>query len=44
MGPPLKPVNIPLDGIHSLQRVDGTTQLGVLNRLAEGALSPTNTS
>ena len=27
MGPPLKPVQVPLDGIPSLQRVDHTTQL-----------------
>ncbi|KAK4818782.1 hypothetical protein QYF61_019128, partial [Mycteria americana] len=40
-GPPLKPVNVPLDGIPSLQRVDHTTQLGVIGKLAEGALNPT---
>ena len=40
-GPTLKPVKVPLDGIPSLQNVDGTTQLGVVRRLAEGALNPT---
>ncbi|KAK4808881.1 hypothetical protein QYF61_007996 [Mycteria americana] len=40
-GPPLKPVQVPLDGIPSLQRVDCTTQLGVVGKLAEGALNPT---
>ncbi|KAK4828488.1 hypothetical protein QYF61_026759 [Mycteria americana] len=40
-GPPLKPVKVPLDGIPSLQRVDHTTQLGVIGKLAEGALNPT---
>ncbi|KAK4824541.1 hypothetical protein QYF61_016145 [Mycteria americana] len=41
MGPPLKPAKVPLDGIPSLQRVDCTTQLGVVHKLAEGALNPT---
>jgi len=40
-GPPLEPVRVPLDGIPSLQRVDCTTQLGVVSKLAEGALDPT---
>ncbi|KAK4827796.1 hypothetical protein QYF61_021788 [Mycteria americana] len=40
-GPPLKPVKVPLDGIPSLQHVDHTTQLGVIRRLAEGALNLT---
>ncbi|PKU30563.1 hypothetical protein llap_19132 [Limosa lapponica baueri] len=40
-GPPLKPVQVPLDGIPSLQRVDCATQLGVMGKLAEGALNPT---
>jgi len=35
MGPPLTSVKVP-----SLQRVDCTTQLGVVSKLAEGALSP----
>ncbi|GAB0176555.1 hypothetical protein GRJ2_000120700 [Grus japonensis] len=37
----LKPVKVPLDGILSLQHVDCTTQLGVVSKLAEGALDPT---
>ena len=41
MGPPLQPVQVPLDGIPSLQCVNHTTQLGVISRLAEGALNPT---
>ncbi|KAK4822002.1 hypothetical protein QYF61_006616 [Mycteria americana] len=41
MGPPLKPVKVPLDGIPSLQCVNRTTQLGVISKLAEGALNPT---
>ncbi|GAB0178969.1 cAMP-dependent protein kinase inhibitor alpha [Grus japonensis] len=40
-GPPLQPVKVPLDGIPSLQCVDRTTQLGVVSKLAEGALDPT---
>ncbi|PKU36192.1 hypothetical protein llap_13505 [Limosa lapponica baueri] len=40
-GPSLKPVKISLDGIPSLQHIDGTTQLGVISKLAEGALKPT---
>jgi len=39
MGPLLKSVKIPLDGISSLQCVSCTTQLGVIGRLAEGALN-----
>ncbi|GAB0183112.1 cAMP-dependent protein kinase inhibitor alpha [Grus japonensis] len=41
IGPPLQPVKVPLDGIPSLQRVNHTTQLGVVSNLAEGALDPT---
>ncbi|PKU41108.1 hypothetical protein llap_8578 [Limosa lapponica baueri] len=41
MGPPLKPVQVPLDGIPSLMRVNHATQLGVIGKLAEGALYPT---
>ena len=41
LGPPLKPVWISLDGILSLRHVDNTTQLGVIHKLAEGALNPT---
>ncbi|NXW38884.1 F16P1 bisphosphatase, partial [Phaetusa simplex] len=40
-GPPLKPVQVPLDGIPSLQCVDRATQLSVVSKLAEGALNPT---
>ncbi|KAK4810558.1 hypothetical protein QYF61_004521 [Mycteria americana] len=40
-GPLLKPVEVPLDGIPSLQCVDHTTRLGVICKLAEGALNPT---
>jgi len=40
-GPPLQSVKVPLNGIPSLQRVNHTTQLGVIGRVAEGALSPT---
>jgi len=40
-GPPLKPVQVALDGITSLQSVDRTTQLGVISKLAEDALHPT---
>ena len=39
-GPPLKPVQVPQDGIPSLQRVNHTTQLGAASKLAEGALDP----
>ncbi|KAK4829379.1 hypothetical protein QYF61_003719, partial [Mycteria americana] len=38
-GPPLKPVKVPLDGIPPLQHVNRTTQLGVVGKRAEGALS-----
>lgn len=40
-GPCLQPVQAPVDGISSLQRVDCTSQLGVVCTLAEGALNPT---
>jgi len=40
-GPPLQPVKVPLNGIPSLQSVNHTTQLGVIGKLAEGALGPT---
>jgi len=39
-GPPIKPVGVPLDDVPSLQRVDRTTQLGVVGKLDEGALNP----
>ena len=38
--PLLELVQVPLDGILSLRRVDCTTQLGVICKLAEGALDP----
>jgi len=38
MGPPLK---VPLDGIPFPLGVKCTTQLGVICKLAEGALDPT---
>ena len=41
MGPLLKLVQVPLDGIPSLRRVNRTTQLGVVCKLAEDALDPT---
>ncbi|KAK4830254.1 hypothetical protein QYF61_009321 [Mycteria americana] len=41
MGPLLQLVQVPLDGIPSLRRVTCTTQLGVICKLAEGALNPT---
>jgi len=37
----LKLVQVPLDGIPSLKCVNCTTQLGVVDKLAEGALNPT---
>ncbi|KAK4814406.1 hypothetical protein QYF61_018165 [Mycteria americana] len=41
MGLLLQLVQIPLDGIPSLRRVNRTTQLGVVCKLAEGVLDPT---
>ncbi|KAK4825882.1 hypothetical protein QYF61_003156 [Mycteria americana] len=41
MGPLLELVQVPLDGIPSLRHVNHTTQLGVICKLAEGALDPT---
>ena len=38
MGPVLKLVQVPLDAIPPLRRTYCTTQLGVICRLAEGAL------
>ena len=40
-GPPLQPIQVPLDAMPSLQRVNCTTHLGVISTLAEGALDPT---
>jgi len=44
MGPFLKLVQVPLDGIPPLRCVDRTTQLGVISKLAEGALDPLSVS
>ncbi|KAK4816042.1 hypothetical protein QYF61_011050 [Mycteria americana] len=41
MGPLLELVQVPLDGNPSLRHVNCTTQLGVICKLAEGALDPT---
>jgi len=41
MGPLLKLVQVPLDGIPSFWCVNCTTQLGVICKLAEGALGLT---
>ncbi|KAK4817066.1 hypothetical protein QYF61_027095 [Mycteria americana] len=41
MGQVLELVQVPLDGIPSLRRVNCTTQLGVIYKFAEGALDPT---
>ncbi|KAK4828118.1 hypothetical protein QYF61_023916 [Mycteria americana] len=41
MGPLFKLVQVPLDGIPSLGHVNHTIQLGVVCKLAEGALDPT---
>ena len=41
ISPLLKLAKVPLDGTPSLQHVDPTTQLGVVGKLAEGALNPT---
>ncbi|KAJ7423619.1 hypothetical protein BTVI_09221 [Pitangus sulphuratus] len=41
VSPPLKTVDVPLDGIHSLQHVDCNTQLGVAGKFDERALNPT---
>ena len=38
MGPLLQTVQVPLDGFPSFQCIDCTTQLGVICKLAEGAL------
>ena len=41
MGPLLELVQVPLDGVPSLRHVNRITQLGVICKLAEGALNPT---
>ena len=38
MGPLLQPVQVPLDGFPSFQCIDCPTWLGVIRKLAEGAL------
>ncbi|PKU47710.1 hypothetical protein llap_1990 [Limosa lapponica baueri] len=40
-GPPLTPVQVPLDGIPSLQCIDHAIQLDVISKLAEDARNPT---
>lgn len=40
-GPLPKPVKVPLDGILSFQHTEHTTELGIVSKLAESALSPT---
>jgi len=40
LSPLLKPVQVPLDGIPSLQHINCATQLGVIHKLVEGALNP----
>ncbi|PKU44723.1 hypothetical protein llap_4997 [Limosa lapponica baueri] len=40
IGPLLEPAQITLDGILSLRCVNNSTQLGVICKLAEGALNP----
>jgi len=37
---PLKPIEVPLDGITSLRHVNYSTQLGVIRKFAEDALDP----
>jgi len=39
VGPLLQPVLVPLDGFPSLQCIDCNTQIGVICKLAEGALN-----
>jgi len=41
MGPLLQSVQVPLDGFPSFQCIDCTNQLGVICKLAEGALNAT---
>ncbi|NXS63020.1 TRAF2 factor, partial [Brachypteracias leptosomus] len=41
LGPPLQPVQVPLDGIPSLWHIYCTPQLGIIHKLAEGALNAT---
>lgn len=39
-GPPRRPVQVPLDALPSLRCADRSTQLGVIIKPVEGALSP----
>ena len=39
MGPLLQPLQVPLDGFPSLQCIDCTAHVGVVCKLAEGALN-----
>lgn len=39
MGPSLKPVTVPLDGVPSLQHVNHTTQLGAVDKTCWGCTS-----
>ena len=41
MDPLLQPVQVPLDGFLSFQCMDCTAELGVIHKLAEGALNAT---
>jgi len=38
MGPLLQPAQVPLDGFLSFQHTNRTAQLGLIHKLAEGAL------
>ena len=40
-GPPLQPVQVPPDGIPSLQLVDRTTLFDIIGKFAECVLNPT---
>ncbi|PKU47931.1 hypothetical protein llap_1781 [Limosa lapponica baueri] len=40
LSPSIQPVQIPLQGLSTLQQVDTPTQLGVICKFAEGALDP----
>jgi len=41
MGSLLKPFRVPLDGISPFKRINFSTQLGAICKLAKGALNPT---
>jgi len=38
--PLIQPVQIPLEGLPTLEQIDTPTQLGVIHKLTEGALNP----